>query len=193
MLITKEYNRTRAREYAEKWAYSRNPLFQNYAGIGGDCTNFVSQAVFAGGCIMNPEPVFGWYYSSDSDRAPAWTGVSFFYDFLTRNMGVGPFGREGTDAEMEIGDAVQLFREGEGFYHTLLVVGRDEEGGLLVAAHTNDAFLRPLASYEYDEARFLKILGVRLSVAGFSDCYPALLDGTEIVRNTAFEEIEGGM
>ncbi len=187
MLIQKEYNRTRAREYAERWAFSRNPLFRDYAGIGGDCTNFISQAVFAGSCIMNPEEIFGWYYNTDGDRTPSWTGVSFFYDFLTGNMGVGPFGRETSDAELEIGDVVQLFREGTGYYHTLLVVGRDENGGILVAAHTDDAFGRALDTYRYDEARFLKIDGVRFEVADFADCYPALLDGTEILRNPEFE------
>ncbi|MBE6711598.1 MAG: amidase, partial [Ruminococcaceae bacterium] len=36
MLVTMEYRRERAVEYAERWAFSRNPLFENYTGIGGD-------------------------------------------------------------------------------------------------------------------------------------------------------------
>ena len=62
MLVTGEYNRERARAYAERWAFDRNPLFADYTGIGGNCTNFVSQCVYAGSCRMNFTPVFGWYY-----------------------------------------------------------------------------------------------------------------------------------
>ena len=47
------YDRARAVEYARRWALSRNPLFTDYTGIGGDCTNFVSQAIYAGTCVQN--------------------------------------------------------------------------------------------------------------------------------------------
>ena len=75
MLKEREYERRRALEYARRWAYGRNPLFYNFTGIGGDCTNFISQCLLAGCCVMNCTPTFGWYYRSSSDRAPAWTGV----------------------------------------------------------------------------------------------------------------------
>ena len=39
----KKYDRDKVIEYAKKWAYSRNPQYYNYDGIGGDCTNFASQ------------------------------------------------------------------------------------------------------------------------------------------------------
>ena len=50
MLITKPYQRERAVEYARRWALDRNPLFADFSGIGGNCTNFVSQCVLAGSC-----------------------------------------------------------------------------------------------------------------------------------------------
>ena len=48
MIVYKEYNRASAVAYARRWALSRNPLFTNFAGRGGDCTNFISQCVYAG-------------------------------------------------------------------------------------------------------------------------------------------------
>ena len=106
MLITLPYDRQRAVEYARRWALSRNPLFFDFTGRGGNCTNFVSQCIFAGCGIMNYTPTFGWYYRSADDRAPAWTGVDELYSFLTgaedfisQNGGVGPFGRDATVAE----------------------------------------------------------------------------------------------
>jgi hypothetical protein len=101
MLLTKNYNRDRAVEYARRWALDRNPLFVDFTGIGGNCTNFVSQCVLAGCCTMNYTPDFGWYYVSPEERAPAWSSVEYFYDFLTEqpdfknaNGGIGPFARE---------------------------------------------------------------------------------------------------
>ena len=71
MLKELGYDRQRAVAYARRWAYSRNPLFYNFTGIGGDCTNFISQCLLAGCCVMNCTPTFGWYYRNASDRAPA--------------------------------------------------------------------------------------------------------------------------
>ncbi len=181
MLVIKEYDRERAYEYAKRWAFSRNPLFRNYSGFGGNCTNFVSQAVYAGSCVMNFTPVLGWYYISDADRTASWTGVEFFYNFITSNKGLGPFGREVGEGELDVGDVIQLSNAGD-YYHTLLVVGA-AEGSYLVSAQSDDAFERPLSTYTYEKARFIHIEGVRLEVPDFTDCFDALYNGTEIILN----------
>lgn len=163
MLATIPYRRENAVAYARRWALSQNPLFENYAGIGGDCTNFVSQSVYAGGCVMNYTPTFGWYYISPTDRAPAWTGVEFFYNFMTSNEGIGPHAAEVGEGDLLPGDVIQLGDETGDFYHTLMVVGEDE-GDYLVAAHSNDVLDRPLSSYMYAMARFLRIEGIRIEI-----------------------------
>ncbi len=174
MLATKPYLRENAVAYARKYAFSQNQNFGNFAGIGGNCTNFVSQAIYAGGCVMNYKPTFGWYYISMDDRAPSWTGVEFFYNFITENADVGPFGRVVTADEIEIGDVIQLAREGEGFYHTLLVVGFDGEDPL-VAAQTDNAYARPLSTYDYDYNRYIKILGIRFESSEGYECFERLM------------------
>lgn len=178
MLVTMEYDREKAFLYAERWAFSRNPLFENYTGIGGDCTNFVSQSIYAGSCVMNYTPTFGWYYISPTDRAAAWTGVTYFYNFLTSNDGVGPFGREVSAGSLEIGDVIQLAREDGVYYHSLLVTGF-AEGEYLVSAHSNDAFMRPLSSYNFTAARYLHIDGIRMEIPDIyaPDCFDALIEG----------------
>jgi len=179
MLVVKPYLRERAVEYARKYAFSQNPIFGNFRGIGGNCTNFVSQSIYAAGCVMNYTPTFGWYYISLEDRSPSWTGVEYFYDFMTENEGVGPFGRDATLDELEIGDVIQLGQNDQGFYHTLLVVGFSG-GDTLIAAQTNDAFERALSSYDYDYARYIKILGIRFEIPDAPDCYPSVLDGISL-------------
>ena len=96
MILEKEYVRERAVMYARKYALVRNPLFYSFAGIGGNCTNFVSQCVLAGSCVMNFTPVYGWYYLSTNRRSASWTGVDYFYNFMIYNEGVGPYGRDAT-------------------------------------------------------------------------------------------------
>ena len=177
MLVVKPYNRENAVAYARKYAFSQNSLFANFAGIGGNCTNFVSQCIYAGSCEMNYKPTFGWYYISLDDRSPSWSGVEYFYNFIIENADVGPFGRVATSDEPENGDVIQLARNEEGFYHTLLVVGFDGED-ILVAAQTDNAYARPLSTYDYDYARYIKILGVRLESPETTDsCFERVMQG----------------
>ena len=188
MILTKPYNRERAVSYAEAWALRRNPLFLNFAGRGGDCTNFISQCLLAGSCTMDFTPDFGWYYISPEDRAPAWTSVDYFYDFVTQqpnfaneNAGIGPFGREVGAAEIRLGDFIQLAdREGE-YYHTLIITGF-EPNDILICAHTDDALNRRLSTYNYASLRFLHIDGVRIEVED-DVCYEPLLEGIAIEVN----------
>ena len=141
--------------YAAEWADKRNPDYYDFSGLGGDCTNFISQCVYAGGAVMNYTKDVGWYYISPSDRAAAWTGVEFFYRFMTRNTGVGPFGKVVPNALIRVGDVVQLGGGGR-FYHTLLVTDR-RFGEPYVSAHTNDVFNAPLSSYRFSALRALRI------------------------------------
>lgn len=177
MLVVKPYNRENALAYARKYAFSQNSFFANFAGIGGNCTNFVSQCIYAGSCEMNYRPTFGWYFISLDNRSPSWTGVEYFYNFIIENADVGPFGRVATSDELEIGDVIQLGRDGEGYYHTLLVVGFDGED-ILVAAQTDNAFARPLSTYTNDYARYIKILGVRIENPETTDsCFERIMQG----------------
>lgn len=156
-----EYNRQAAVEYARQWAFRRNPKFYNFDKIGGDCTNFASQCVYAGAGVMNYTPTFGWYYTDINRRSPSWTGVEYFYNFLTGNKNEGPFAEETTLDRLETGDIVQLGNATGDFYHSPVVVAV-QGNRIFVAAHTFDAFMRPLLSYNFASARGIHILGVRM-------------------------------
>jgi len=154
------YDREAAVAYAKRWAFSRNPAFYDFSKIGGDCTNYASQCIYAGAKIMNFTPTFGWFYRSVNYRTPSWTGVEYLYNFLVNNDGVGPFAEEVGLDKLEIGDIVQLGTGTSDFYHSPVVVGFSR-GNILVAAHTYDAFNKPLFSYNFAMARGIHILGVR--------------------------------
>ena len=158
-----EYDRQKAKEYAKRWAYGRNPKYYDFDNIGGDCTSFVSQCIYAGSGIMNYTKDTGWYYNSVNDRAPAWSGVEFLYKFLVNNKGVGPKGKETNIDRVEIGDIVQLNFDGIKFTHTLIVVNIGDIltlDNIYVASHTYDSYNRRISSYTVKSIRFIHISGV---------------------------------
>lgn len=158
------YDRQAAVAYAHRWAYLRNPDFYNFETLGGDCTNFASQCLYAGSGVMDYTPTFGWYYNSQYSRAPAWTGVPFFYNFLTRKQeSPGPVGEEVEPEGVRPGDFAQLRFTAGPFAHNPVIVAVGSPPTLeniLAAAHTEDADYRPLSTYPAVEIRFLHILGV---------------------------------
>lgn len=152
------YRRDSAVQYAARWAFDRNPRFFAFDGMGGDCTNFISQCIYAGSGIMNYQRDIGWYYNNARDRAAAWSGVPYLFNFLTRNQSVGPFASVVGPEDIQLGDVIQLGNEDDQWYHSLLVTGLDP---ILISTHTYDAHLRPLSSYSFAQARYLHIDGVR--------------------------------
>lgn len=158
------YNREKAVAYAHKWAYGRNPRFYDFENIGGDCTNFASQCVYAGCEVMNFTPTYGWYYINLNNRAPAWTSVEYIHRFLTTNKAQGPFGHEVPIEQVKIGDLVQLKITKQVYQHTPVIVSVGETPDLdnvLIAAHSYDADYRPLSSYSIRSIRFIHIDGFR--------------------------------
>ena len=134
---------------------------------------------------MDFTPDFGWYYINPDNRAPAWTSVEYFYDFITEqpnfaaeNMNVGPFGREVRARELEVGDFIQLQNNRDDYYHTLIVT-EFVPNDILICAHSDDALDRPLSTYNFSSLRLIHIDGVRAEIND-DTCYRDLLDGVAI-------------
>ncbi|MCI6908927.1 MAG: amidase domain-containing protein [Clostridiaceae bacterium] len=166
-MIEFAYNREKAVAYAHQWAYRRNPAFLDFQELGGDCTNYASQCIFAGAGIMNYTPVYGWYYINGNNRTASWTGVVYLYNFLTQNEGVGPYAREVDITEIQPGDVCQLALDRDTFHHTPVIVKTGlvpDFSNVLVAAHSRDVDCRPLDTYSFRKVRFLHIEGVRTIV-----------------------------
>jgi len=157
------YDRHRAVDYAHRWAYGRNTVYYGYDELGGDCTNFVSQCLYAGTGVMNFTPDFGWYYLNPDNKAPAWTGVAYLRNFLLRGERTpGPVATEHRVLTMtQPGDIIQLQFGGDQYTHTLIVVSAEAATpeGIRVASHSFDADCRPLDSYAYLRYRLLHING----------------------------------
>lgn len=117
--------------------------FSQASSVAGDCTNFVSHCLLAGGATFNApadykqrslEPNSSyWYYYNTDRRASSWSDVETFYSFITKNNGKGPKGTykvfSGKYApnhgyEAVVGDIVQISYSGNGIYnHTMIITG----------------------------------------------------------------------
>jgi len=152
------YNRLGAVTYAHQWATAArpyNPVYVDYTDAGGDCTNFVNQAIHDGG---NAQMVFGgthgtngngqlgWYFYSSLDHATAWNYVTPLMEFITQYW-VWPAGPEGCEVAvtgLQVGDLIQYDWEGTGVLwdHSAIVVNLVDQGsGVMmpyIASHTPD-------------------------------------------------------
>lgn len=155
-----EYNRQTVIEYAEKWAFLRNPKYYNFDNVGGDCTSFASQCIYSGSKKMNYNKSLGWYYINGNNKSPSWSGVEYLYQFLVKNKGIGPQAEETTQNKIELGDIAQLSFDGTQFGHTLVIVKIENKftlNGIKIASHTFDSFEKPISEYEFKKIRWIHI------------------------------------
>lgn len=158
------YNREKVIEYAKKWAYDRNPQYYDFDNVGGDCTSFASQCIYAGAKIMNYSKQNGWYYISGNNKSPSWSGVEFLYNFLTQNKSVGPYGYEVEQDKIELGDIAQLSFDGNKFSHSLVIVKILDTtylNQILISSHTFDSFNKRISEYNFEKIRFIHIDKIR--------------------------------
>lgn len=66
------YNGATAAAYADTYWSNYNSAWPNFARKGGDCTNFVSQALYAGGLTMRTSPTYSgdaaWYMLANHNK-----------------------------------------------------------------------------------------------------------------------------
>ena len=154
---SKSYDRNAAVNYAKKWALSRNPKYYNFDPVGGDCTSFVSQCLYAGSQKMNYNLQNGWFYKNGYNKSPSWSGVEFLYKFLIENKSYGPRGKEVSQNEIKFGDIVQLSFSGKKFEHSLFII---DSTNLTIAAHTYDVLEKKVSEYNFSKIRFIHIIDV---------------------------------
>lgn len=79
------YDRDAAVAYARQYALSFNSQYANYANSGGDCMNFVSQCLHAGGMPIKQQG-FLWY-GARSGSSASWKVVDDFLAYIRKSFG----------------------------------------------------------------------------------------------------------
>lgn len=133
------YNRLEAVRYAEIWWNDFNPRFHRFED---DCTNFISQCLYAGGIPMEyfQSRSKGWWYrDSQNGWSFSWTVAHSFKLYLESG---GHIRTQQVDRpeELTIGDVICYDFNGDGrWQHNTIVVRKDVHGMPLVNAHTTNS------------------------------------------------------
>jgi hypothetical protein len=134
--------------YAEKYWSNYNTAYPNFngQGAGGDCTNFVSQALKAGGWKHVPGYVYDytrWFGNADI-QSHSFIGVNEWSWFALNS-------KRGTSLanvyQMDVGDVLQVDFDKDGSKdHTMIVTYRSPQGVPYLTYHSTNTFRRSVAS-----------------------------------------------
>jgi len=144
----KYYDRQKAADYAYNNAYNKVPGTWRFSGTGsgGDCTNFASHSLQAGGW----EEVGGYWYTSSRawwydypyryGYSHTWAVADRFRNFLDCSGRAYPVAVSRRMSSLEKGDIVQMdYKDRRGNYgcwdHTMVVTGKTNND-LLMSYHS---------------------------------------------------------
>jgi hypothetical protein len=134
------YHRDAAVRYAETWWNAVNP---QYTEFEVDCTNFVSQCLYAGGLPMDytGKRESGWWYRGRIHGRELWSFSWAVANSLLRYLlSSGRAQHVASPAELRPGDVICYDWDGDGQYqHNTIVTSLDAAGMPLVNAHTYNA------------------------------------------------------
>lgn len=158
------YSGARGAAYANKYVSNANSYFYS---TGSDCTNFVSQCIWAGyggwtatmststmqSNISNKvRMVSGTWYAGSGGGSSAWESVNALWNFAVGNTGRGPkatgynnggYYTEILPIDIGVGDVLQKSNEGSSYYHSMYVIstpGGSNPGynEILIAQHSSN-------------------------------------------------------
>ena len=139
------YSPDKAVAYADKYWENYNPAYHNYNPDGGDCANFTSQCLYAGGLQMDSK----WKASGTPLRGSvAWINATGLKNYLSENVGKSfdshlNFSGSLTEVQKRVakGDAVFYWNAKRNRYgHAAICVGTDSKGVPIVNAHNNNRY-----------------------------------------------------
>ena len=158
------YDRAAAEEYLRTYCSRRNPRWHAYDAVGGNCMNFGSQVLLAGGIPEDERGDAEWYWDGQNDLDLSWINVGSFYNYARNNEGYGLV----ADTEAgyytgEVGDVLIVGFNGDHRHTTIISnVVKDRDGNTvdyLISCNTTNYEDFPAAAYYYTFHRLIKIYG----------------------------------
>lgn len=134
--------------YATKYWKNYNSAYPDYngAGAGGDCTNFVSQSLKAGGWKHAPGYTYDfhkWFGNADI-QSDSFVGVNEFSWFALSSKRVTSLANV---YQMDLGDVLQMdFNKDGSKDHSMIVTYRSPQGVPYVSYHSTNTYNRSVAS-----------------------------------------------
>ncbi|MET9082277.1 amidase domain-containing protein [Streptomyces sp. NPDC004237] len=133
--------------YAETYWSNYNTAYPNFNGHadGGDCTNFVSQSLKAGGWKHVPGYVYDytkWFGNADI-QSDSFVGVNEWSWFAQNSKRTTPLANV---YQAEVGDVIQVDFDRDGSKDHTMIVTYKSNGVPYVTYHSNNTYRRSLAS-----------------------------------------------
>lgn len=131
------YDRNAAADYAYNNAYNDVPGSWRFEYEGGDCANFVSHSLEAGGWreiggSYTSDDVWFYYYPYRYGYSHTWTLADKFYRFMSRTSRANPCSVVRYRHLLERGDVVQADWDRNGVWdHTMIVTGKNGNDPLM--------------------------------------------------------------
>ena len=144
--------------YAEKYWSNYNKDYPDFngQGAGGDCTNFVSQSLKAGGWKHVPGYVYDytkWFGNADI-QSHSFIGVNEWSWFAQNSKRTTPLANV---YQLDVGDVLQMDFDKDGSKdHTMVVSYRSPQGVPYLTYHSTNTYRRSVASIiaSYSNAAF---------------------------------------
>ncbi|MET8977454.1 amidase domain-containing protein [Streptomyces sp. NPDC004539] len=139
------YNYSAMAKYAEKYWKNYNSAYRKFDGKGGDCTNFISQSLRAGGWKNKS----GWYRNANywwynsSNQTYSWTGVDHWATFAKKS---GRTSILGNVYSMGIGDILQMDFDRAGGKDHSMIATHVANGQPYLTYHSTNTYRRSMAS-----------------------------------------------
>jgi len=134
------YHREKAVQYADQWWNNYNPQFRSFEV---DCTNYVSQCLWAGGAPMDyGNKSNGWWYKWGATRSTdtwsySWSVSHSFRWYLQSGYNRLKATEVTSPSKLTIGDVILYDFDGDGKWQHSTIVTAITLGGMpLVNAHT---------------------------------------------------------
>lgn len=153
-----KYDRDAASKYADTYYHVRNEDYYDFDDEGGNCQNFASQTLLAGGMIMDPDGNCQWYYNNHLDYVPSWVHVSSFAEYTKDNEGKGLI-CDSYCSNIYYAEPGDLIQVGISTVSHTTIVSKIVDGHILLNSNSIDMKDFPLEAYTYPVRRLIKILG----------------------------------
>lgn len=157
------YDRDAALAYMTAYADHRNPAFHAYDDVGGNCMNFGSQVLLAGGIPMDAVGNATWRWLAPFNTTGSFINVNDFEEYARTNEGFGLAATVGPDdGAGQVGDILLLGVDSP--RHTTVISGfvTDDSGSTvdyLLCSNTTNYRDFPAAAYYYTSRTLVKIHG----------------------------------
>ncbi|MFD1477589.1 amidase domain-containing protein [Lacticaseibacillus jixianensis] len=128
-------------------------------GGGGDCTNFASQILLAGGADME-YPDSGWYYYNAVAYSPTWINAGLFADYWAgRAVRTGQsLNLDGLISEVKEGDFIGFLKPDSYEYSHWAYVSKKASGRAYITEH--DKKPTPCECRLFAALRYLELKGI---------------------------------